>query len=69
MSQMHTLKSVDPIQYRPDTIDEIRNRALDRLYARRDAVDALIRSLELYENTQQKRQACCIPITAERKCS
>jgi hypothetical protein len=69
MSQLHKLKSVDPIQYRPDSIDEIRNRALGRLYARRDAVDALIRSLELYEDTQQRRRACCIPITAERKCS
>jgi hypothetical protein len=69
MSQLRKLKSVDPIQYRPDTIDEIRNRALDRLYARRDAVDALIRSLELYEGTQHSRQACCVSITAEQKCS
>jgi hypothetical protein len=69
MSQLRRLKSVDPIQYRPATIDEIRIRALNRLYARRDAVDTLIRSLEVYEGTQQRRQACCIPITAEQKCS
>lgn len=69
MSQLRTLKFVDPVQCQPDTIDEIRNRALARLYARRDAVDALIRSLELYEGTQPSRQACCISITAEQKCS
>jgi len=36
---------------RIEMIDEIRYRALARLHARREAVDALIRSLEAYQKT------------------
>lgn len=69
MPPMRTLKHVDSIEYRPAPISEMRLRALNRLYARRAAVDALIRSLELYEKTQQARKAACVSITSERKCS
>jgi hypothetical protein len=46
--------------------DELRNRALERLYTRRAVVDDLIRSLETYERSPiRKGPAQCIPI---RKC-
>lgn len=48
-------------------IDEIRLRALERLYRRRDAVDALIRSLKDYVDAGGRAE--CVPITAARKCS
>jgi hypothetical protein len=48
--------------------DGVRLRALERLYLRREAVDALIRSLEAYEKAD-RRKAPCIPINAVRKCS
>jgi hypothetical protein len=48
-------------------IDEIRDRALERLYTRMAVVDDLIRSLENYERFPlRKGPAQCIPI---RKCS
>jgi hypothetical protein len=47
--------------------DQIRLRALERLYERRDAVDELIGSLERYEDRQQSTRAECIMITAAAK--
>lgn len=47
--------------------DDIRRRALERLYERKAAVDDLIRSLEGYQRAKRKPQ--CIPFSAERKCS
>jgi hypothetical protein len=47
--------------------EEVRLRALERLYLRREAVDALIRSLEAYQQAES-RKAPCIPISAGRKC-
>jgi hypothetical protein len=47
--------------------EEIRLRALDRLYLRREAVDALIRSLEAYQNCEP-RKAPVISINAARMC-
>ena len=47
--------------------EEIRIRALDRLYLRREAVDALIRSLEAYQSCERRR-AAVIPINAVRMC-
>ena len=41
---------------RTETIDEIRYRALARLHARKEAVDALIRSLEAYQRTAKPLQ-------------
>jgi hypothetical protein len=49
--------------------DAIRERALERLYERRDVVEDLIRSLEGYERCHQARAAACIEISAVRKCS
>jgi hypothetical protein len=52
-----------------DATGELRRRALERLYLRRDVVDALIRSLEEYQD-RAIRPAPCVPITgAARKCS
>ena len=48
--------------------EDVRLRALERLYLRREAVDALIRSLEAYQEAAP-RKAPCIPINAARKCS
>jgi hypothetical protein len=49
--------------------DDIRRRALERLYERRDAVEDLIRSLEGYEQCHNARRAACIEFTGARKCS
>ena len=49
--------------------DHIRIRALERLYARRAAVDALIQSLEDYAEIRRLNRAACIRFTAARKCS
>ena len=49
----------------PATVDDLRFEALQRLYLRREAVDALIRSLEIYEHVGVRR-ASCVPITAGR---
>jgi hypothetical protein len=46
-----------------------RRRALARLYARRDAVDNLIRALQNYADTSEARRVDCIPLSVERKCS
>ncbi len=69
MSQLHTLKYTESSQFQAAATDQMRLRALSRLYARREAVDCLIRSLEVYESTQEQRKACCVAISAERKCS
>ena len=47
--------------------EEHRLRALERLYLRREAVDELIRSLEIYQR-REAAKAPCIPINAGRKC-
>lgn len=52
----------------PPANEEIRLRALEMLYLRRDAVEALIRSLEAYQKARP-RKAPCIPINAKRTCS
>ena len=51
------------------SMDFIRQRALERLYERRAAVDSLIQSLEEYGRTQESHRAMCIDITSRRKCS
>ena len=58
----------------PAIDDEIRLAALDRLYTRRETVDELIRSLELYELEKRsqspgRRLAPCIPINVSPKWS
>ncbi len=49
--------------------DEIRKRALDRLYSRRTAVDDLIQSLENYQRSQGAPMAECLEFTTGRKYS
>ena len=49
--------------------EEVRLRALERLYLRREAVDELIRSLEAYQQSARRRKALCVAINAVRKCS
>ena len=44
--------------------DQVRLRALARLYERRDAVDELIGSLERYQENQQRGRAECVAINA-----
>jgi hypothetical protein len=51
------------------SVHYLRQRALDRLYARRDAVDDLIKSLEVYSKTQDEPSGDCVEFNSERKCS
>jgi hypothetical protein len=48
--------------------EQLRLRALERLYLCREAVDALIRSLEAYQQAETHK-APCVPINAGRKWS
>jgi hypothetical protein len=48
--------------------DEVRLRALLRLYERRETVNELISVLEKYEQERMPRRAPCIDISAARKC-
>ena len=48
--------------------DEMRRRALDRLYLRKAAVDELILSLQNYQRTKREK-APVIPFSVVRKCS
>ena len=50
-------------------VNERRSEALRRLYARKEAVDDLIRSLEDYQRITPTRSADCIPLSAAEKCS
>jgi len=50
-------------------VDEVRKRALDRLYSRRTAVDDLIQALENYQRSQGAPRAECLEFTTGRKCS
>jgi hypothetical protein len=49
--------------------DEMRRRALERLYMRKAAVDDLILSLQNYEKIKQSKAPCIVPFNAARKCS
>jgi len=51
------------------SMDLIRNRALDRLYQRRDGVQNLIRALEDYQESREARMAHRISFSSLRKCS
>jgi hypothetical protein len=56
----------------PATGEDFRLAALQRLYMRRETVDQLIRSLELfqlYEKSGRRGPAQCIPINASPKWS
>jgi hypothetical protein len=62
------LQTSAPEQRQP-IVNQIRMRALERLYARRDAVEALIQSLVDYEEIRQANRAKCIPFIVSRKSS
>lgn len=51
------------------SVNHLRQRALQRLYARRDAVDDLIRSLENYSRAQETEESGCLEFSSGRKCS
>jgi hypothetical protein len=51
------------------TSDEIRRRALERLYQRKAAVDELIESLENYQRCRVNQGAVCVPFNATPTCS
>jgi hypothetical protein len=51
------------------SMDLIRNRALERLYERRDAVQNLILALEDYRKSREQRMAQCINFSSLRTCS
>ena len=54
---------------RPSSVEKIRAQTLECLYARRDAVENLIRSLEDYQQYRIGTAARCIELNAARKCS
>jgi hypothetical protein len=47
-------------RYRRMSVDALRQRALDRLYERRSAVENLIIALEEYRRSQEARRAHCV---------
>ena len=49
--------------------DEFRQRALERLYERKAALDALIISLEVYERVSPPPGATCVTFSEMPKCS
>ena len=49
--------------------DNVRRRALERLYEQKAAVDELISSLEQYQKRQEKHRTVCIEFSAAPKCS
>jgi hypothetical protein len=49
--------------------DEFRQRALERLYERKTAVDALIASLEHYERSKPPQRASASVFSEMPKCS
>ena len=64
-----TIRRTSLPRCRVNLVEYIRRRALKRLYARRDAVDNLIRSLQNYAEVTNAPAAECIPISALRKWS
>ncbi len=51
------------------SIDLIRREALERLYARKHAVDGLIRSLENYQRCAPPRKPECVAFSVAGTCS
>ena len=66
MTRHSTKVAVEEDYFDPAT-QEIRLRALQRLYVRREAVEELIRSLEVYQESDLKKTPV-IPINAARMC-
>ena len=67
MTSSAVLISSSPVTSR--LADDIRRRALERLYERRDTVDELILALENYLEYRRDSRAPCVSISAARKCS
>ena len=63
------LASASAERRRAISADDIRRRALERLYERSHAVEVLIRSLEGYEQCHKVCAAASINVSAARKCS
>lgn len=49
------------------SVNMLRRQALERLYRRREAVENLIRSLEIYTEAKTDDRAVCVDINAARK--
>lgn len=57
-------------RYRRLSVDALRQRALERLYERRCALQTLIEALEEYERSREVRQAQCVDFSVfALKCS
>ena len=66
---LSVLASISAERSRAMSGDDIRRRALQRLYDRRHAVEVLIRSLEGYEQCHKPCATASIDVIAARKCS
>ena len=51
-----------PERYRRLSMEALSQRALDRLYERRRAVENLIAALERYQRAQSAQIASCVPL-------
>ena len=51
------------------SVNVLRRQALERLYRRREAVENLIRSLEMYKDVRAGDRAVCVNISVARKSS
>ena len=51
------------------SVETVRRQALTRLHKRLRTVNALIRSLENYEQVKTSQRVDCTPIIRSRKCS
>jgi hypothetical protein len=58
-----------PPDHRIKALDALRQRALERLYERKAAVDELIDCLENYQRCHERPAGSCIEISAAPKCS
>ena len=67
MAPLIDLPELTHQRYRTASADRIRRRALERLYARRIAVDKLIDSLESYQVSQATQRINCVSISAAKK--
>ena len=65
----NALRSHPPTRTRVYQSEEFRQRALERLYERKAAVDALIASLEHYEHCKPPRRATTSVFNEMPRCS
>jgi hypothetical protein len=67
MTSPDVLVELTQQRYSDRSADRIRRRALERLYARRTAVDQLIDSLEKYQGAQAVANNCVSISTGPRR--